>query len=77
MIHDWFDSSYKCADCNGPCTIEPNSPEYHLSMITRYALESLAAMNAQPNMLLRDALANAGVDVKRFTERANAAVRRR
>jgi len=76
MIHDWFNGTFRCADCAGPCQLEPGSAEYHLSMVTRYALESLAAMNAQPNMLLRDALTNAGVDVKRFTERAYVAVRR-
>ncbi len=71
-VHDHFDGSAHCVECQGYCTL--TGSDLHLTRVIRFALEQLAYAGYRPNQLLRESLEAAGVnDVEHFVARAETA----
>ena len=68
-IHDHFDGSSHCVECNGPCRLKDES--LMLTRLVRYVFDLQASEgNKKPNGFLLVPFEYAGVDWRPFWKRA-------
>lgn len=67
IIHDHFDGSAHCVECQGPCNLGPD--DYAVTQLVRYVFEC----GATGSMGMRSALRDLGVPLETFSKRASGA----
>lgn len=71
-IHDYFDGIAHCKECGGPCQLDEQA--IAVGNALRHFAEALVLAGRGPNMMVRGALEELGVDPARWFDRAAAAV---
>lgn len=67
VIHDHFDGSAHCRDCDGPCRLE--GADLTVTHLVRSIFESAGAGHYHLSLMVRYALSDLGVPVDHFFRR--------
>ena len=74
MIHDHFDGSAHCVECDGPCKLTGDS--LHLTQVVRAYFEECAITRRKPWPWMAYYLKQTGLDINKHLRRAYQSVPR-